>query len=366
MIGYNVKLRKSVSGFGIVEIMLAVVISMILLTGVIQVYLGSKQSYRMSENMSRLQENARFAIDMLAKDIRMAGFMPCKKNGDLRNSVNGASTNMLLNFFGGALQGYEGGVSVFPDGFPAAGSDPGNRVADSDAIVILRGGNETYNVVSHVATSAQFKVNKPHNFVDGQIAMVCDGEHAAIFQIIQANQSNQTIVHNTGAGSPGNCTKNLGGSGDCDSGGDQLYAYSDESQVVTLESHAYYIGVNSNDASTRSLYRISLLTAGATQTEELLEGVESMQVLYGIDSGGDDVADSYVTADDVAAWDDVVSVRVGLLVHTQEQISPELDNRPYNVAGTVVMPGGAVQHDTDRRIRYAFNSTIKLRNRGIL
>lgn len=363
------KLSGRVRGFGLVEIMLALVISLLLMTGVFQVYQGSKQSYDMAENMSRLQENARFGMDMLARDIRMAGFMPCKSatTGDMANTVNGGGGNLFYDFFAGPVQGFEGGVSTFPADLPAAGTGAGQRVADADAIVIRRGGGQSYHVVSHKANSAQFKVNKPHNFEDGQIAMVCDGEHASIFQMTNVNQSNKTIVHNEGTGSPGNCEKHLGGNGDCAGGGFQPFAYSDESQVVVFEAHAYYIGVGSSGDG-RSLYRISLVKDGATETQELLDGIENMQIVYGEDGNADGVADRYVTADVIegaGTWNQVVGVRLGLLVRTPEEISPDPDTRDYNVAGTVIGTASAVQHPEDRRLRHAFNSTIKLRNRGL-
>ena len=47
-----------------------------------------------------------------------------------------------------------------------------------------------------------------------------------------------------------------------------------------------------------------------------MEGVESMEILYGVDTDGDDAANYYVTADAVADWAQVVSVRVSLLVAT--------------------------------------------------
>lgn len=364
MNGAGIKTRKTLSGFGIVEIMVAMTISLVLLIGVVEIFSGSKKSYSMTENLSRMQENGRFAMDALVRHIRMAGFLPCKTSGNIVNTLN--STSPMLDFFGGAIKGYEGGVSAFPATFPASGTSPGDRVATSDAIIVLKGGDETYHVTSHVANAATVHLGKEHNLNPGQVVMMCDGENAAIFQITNSNQSNKTIVHNEGAGSPGNCTKAMGGSGDCSNqAGIQSTAYTDGGQVVTFEGHAYYVGVSSS-GSTYSLYRKSVLDDATTSdAQELLEGIESMQLLYGEDANGDKLAERYVTADAVGNWNTVVSVRLGLLVHSPETVSPETDTRQYNVAGTVIGTATAVQHEADKRLRYAFNSTIKLRNRGI-
>lgn len=61
-------------GLSLVEILVALTISLFLTSGVIQLFIGTKQTYRFSDGLSRLQENGRFAIDRIAFDIRMAGF----------------------------------------------------------------------------------------------------------------------------------------------------------------------------------------------------------------------------------------------------------------------------------------------------
>ena len=57
-----------------VEILVALLLSLILTTGIIQLFIGSKQTYRFHDALSRLQENGRFAIESMAADIRMAGY----------------------------------------------------------------------------------------------------------------------------------------------------------------------------------------------------------------------------------------------------------------------------------------------------
>jgi type IV pilus assembly protein PilW len=61
-------------GFTIVEIMVALVISLILLAGVSQIFLANRETYRMQAGLARVQENARFTIDQLRNEISMAGF----------------------------------------------------------------------------------------------------------------------------------------------------------------------------------------------------------------------------------------------------------------------------------------------------
>jgi type IV pilus assembly protein PilW len=60
-------------GMTIVEIMIGLLLSLVLSAGVIQIYLSNKQTYYLQEEMSGLQENGRFAIEVLQRTIRGAG-----------------------------------------------------------------------------------------------------------------------------------------------------------------------------------------------------------------------------------------------------------------------------------------------------
>ena len=95
------------TGMTLIEIMIALLIGAFFLGGVIQIFIGSKQTYRMQEGLSRLQENGRFALDFLSKDIRMAGFMgsPCNNGATLTNNLN--SPTDFFNDFGTAIQGFD-------------------------------------------------------------------------------------------------------------------------------------------------------------------------------------------------------------------------------------------------------------------
>lgn len=61
-------------GFTLIELMVAMVISMVLMLGVINVFVAGKTSYNLQSGMGRLQENGRYAMDILAQNIGMAGF----------------------------------------------------------------------------------------------------------------------------------------------------------------------------------------------------------------------------------------------------------------------------------------------------
>lgn len=71
---FNVLLARDERGFSLVELMTAITISMILLSGVVQVFLANKQAFKLQQGSSRAQESGRTGVFILARTIREAGY----------------------------------------------------------------------------------------------------------------------------------------------------------------------------------------------------------------------------------------------------------------------------------------------------
>lgn len=88
-------------GISLIEIMVAITISLILLAGISQIFLSSKTSYNLQDGMGRLQENARYALDVLNRSVGMAGYTESITPIDAFNTTNtqdNVSTNSDLDF----------------------------------------------------------------------------------------------------------------------------------------------------------------------------------------------------------------------------------------------------------------------------
>jgi type IV pilus assembly protein PilW len=279
-----------------------------------------------------MQENARYAFEVVARDVREAAGIPCGNNVPTGNVLNNASTNWWSNW-GNGIEGYEG-TETLPA--KAIGTGILDRVTGTDAIVI-HSSTENNGVVitEHDDPAAQFKVNTTaHGFVDGDIVLVCDYKQAAIFQITSASNTNVTIVHNTGnTVEPGNCSKGLGYPTECTTNGKE-YSFESGGFLTKLTAHSWYIGCNGRASCTGtdprrlSLYRVRLTQSGgnaATVTEEIAEGVTNMQVQY-LEGTGKDTAGNwilpvnYTDADSVAHWDRVVAVRIVFTLASLEAV----------------------------------------------
>ena len=358
------------SGLTVIELLIAMVLGLLLTAGISQVYVTTKSSYRLTENLSHVQESARFGMSILSQDVRMAGFIPCLKAENTSNTVD--STDVFFDFFNSSIIGYEGGVSTFPAGFPATGTGAGARVAGTDAIIVSGGGgNETYNIDWHNGGTQEMELDNLYTITAGELALLCDDTSTTLFQVTGVNTTTSRIQHTTtGSISPGNCSANLGGTGECSCSATCFAnkTFSGDAQLVKFNTIGYFIGVSSN-ADGRSLYRRNLNVAGGVagfQTEEVLRGVENMQILYGQDTDNDSQPDQYLTANNVTDWLEVVSVRLGLLVQSPDPINDVNDTNTYIVAGTPIADTATtITHAGDRRIRYSFTTTVELRNRGL-
>lgn len=352
-------MRRAQRGFSLPEIMVALTISLVLILGVGAIFMGSKQSYRTNGALADIQENGRFAMEFLRRDLRAAGYSPCGNTATATNVLKNAGTTPSLDFFDTPLMGYESVNSASDLPSYAGVRDP---VDGTDAVMALFGDQSSgFVVTDHNPTSAEFKIAKAsdvdksesdrakHDFEAEDVLMACDLSHSAIFQVSNANQENLTIVHNTGGSiSPGNCTKGLGSPLQCTTKGTP-YTFGDDSRIVRMNSYLYYVAENADGVS--ALYRAGL---GGTN-EELVPGVQDMQIEYGLDTDDNGNVDSYEDASGVGDWGEVIGLRISLLVYS-------LEENVLNEAQTLSFNGSNVS-PPNRRLGHAFTTTIALRNR---
>jgi len=98
-------------------------------------------------------------------------------------------------------------------------------------------------------------------------------------------------------------------------------------------------------------------SAGTDQ--QIIDGVQNMQVLYGVDSDLDRVADMYIPADTVTTngdWPQVVGVRIALLLSSVDPATNAPDTTVYNLLGTNLGPFN------DSLRRNVFTTTVAFRN----
>lgn len=306
--------RNTARGFSLVELMIALVLGLLVIGAVVSVFITNQQAFRTAENMARLQENARFAFEALAREMRESGGTPCGTTA-VANVLNGGGG--WWDWGNGPLIGYDGNQAG-PQSF---GSGPGQRVTGTDGVLVLTASLfEGVVITHHNATAAQFTVNMAnHGIQDGDIVMACDSQSAAIFQVTNTNPANATIVHNTGTGNPGNCSKGLGLPTVCTANGTPK-SFANGGLIAHYSASFWYIG--NNPRGGRSLYRLGFTGAPSPQAQEIADGVTDMQIEYLTAAAGTPptLANGYVAASSIADWADVVAARVTLTMETGDRV----------------------------------------------
>ena len=351
------------NGLTIVELMIALAIGLFMIGAVSTLYVRMRSSFDYLTEVTRMQESGRFAMETIARDVRMAGYNGCGKSvKSLVNVVNGAGSNPFLDF-STPIRGYEGGVDTLPSALTTAGA-----LSGTDAIILL--GVDTSNelvVQNHNPNSAQIDTNT-HSIKPGEILLITDCSKASIFQMTGPTNNNNNasnVVHNTGTGTPGNCYKALGAS--CGAGAVN-YTYKPGSSLLRIYSNAYFIGNSSLGDGSRSLFTMALegSTTGSSATKELITGIENMQVTYGLDANGDGTAEKFVTADAVGSsnWSQVTTVRISLLIRsTKTNIAT--GNQTYTYSTTAGSTTEISVTPNDKILRQVLSETIVARNRTL-
>ncbi len=373
-------------GFSLVELLVAITIGAIILAGAITLFVNNRDTYKTTNELSRLQETARYALGMMIKDIRMAGYFGCADRLDTVTDNNGAAAGDLWNP-ANPIEGWEGGVAgnYLPSnvaGVPGAGGagfgsfvdniadNPGATDGDDGWVLALGGivpdsitlrylaGNMNdavgaAGILDNQVTAdasdgagSVITVDSAIGFSANQVAAITDCGGSDVFQIDAVNTGPPATVQASALSRGYNAVSNP--------------------MIAPFVGVRYYIGANGRSPNPTtdpypSLYRAIVSPGGLTEApQELFEGIESLQLLYGEDTNADGAPDLYANADGIGSWTNVVSVRLSILVRTIDQRGradvANIDSNTYQVNNDVFDPVD------DRRRRRVFTTTVMVRN----
>lgn len=410
-------------GVSLIELMVALAIGSLLILGLVEVFAASRTAYQLSEGLARVQENGRFAIDYLQRDLRMAGHLGCVNDQSrfLPQNDIGTRTALASTFLSIADQTatprvYQGsppinqalrfdvpieafeavntasGNTITPSTVPTlatAGSDwspamgaalfndidsgtTGKPVTGSDVLILRYLGPEGAQMTSFTAGSpnAQVVVDPAQwqRLTAGDsnpgLFGIADCMNAAVFQASATTPATGTIDV-------------TGPAGLNRSGLEGLQSFvGGQAQVYRAETIIYYVGrnANNNPALYRLRYRLAP-GAGAlvVDKQELVEGIESMQLQFGQDSftnpnvrptgniGASVTANNVQPAADPAnAWRRVGLVQIGLVARS---LNPAAARQREATVVSLSALGVRVTPPDDTRYRTVYEQSIALRNR---
>ena len=291
-------------GLTLIELMISVAIGLVFILGAVNFLVSGHQSFRAQNSGSRIQENARFALDILKEHVRMAGY----------NDTTSSLLDLPALIYRGACDTING-LSANPCSDDTT-TDQGDRLAM--ALRIPTGAT---------GVAAQDCLGSP---------LTALNEHVVnIFWVEQDSSSG----------------------------------------VSSLYCRGYNPDTN---------------TWHGTQAQPLVDGIEQMQVQYGLvdgnpsstgntpSSGTGGRVDRYLNATDLQAldaadttrnyWGDVRSLRIALLVSAGARQAADdgagtLDSATQTASyQTFTLLDGAAYTPAETRIRRVFSATITLNN----
>jgi len=318
----NTGIKTHPSGFTLVETLVAMTISLLLLAGVLQVFQSSKQSYNIQQALSQIQENARLITDLMIRDISASGYMGCLDS--MGRVINTLSDQSIRYDYIDALAGTEGGAGT-PDSISI------RRASEATAIPV------TAPMVSQVGSLQLDPAHINYNSLQQwDVVTVSDCADTGVFMITNDPGVDGIIAHAAGVDATtgpnegqSNTTQDL----------QRIFGSPSASaaKIYRVGTTSYQLQPSGSGRNTTSLF----VTPGG----ELVEGVDDLQIQYGIGSTSTPViAEQYVNADNVTDWNNVISVRITFAL---------------NSVGIIINPG-----DGDGLLRKTFTTTIRLRNRA--
>jgi type IV pilus assembly protein PilW len=387
-------------GLSLVELMVAMAISLVLLIAIGLVYQSSKSGFNYANNTVRLSEDASFAIDTLGRDIRMAAYGGCTgasrsagADGILNNAddifipkldkvntlalTGGAkpnpfsasifdSTNAVIGFASSTAA--NASISPAP-GFLDGTSTSYSLITAAPILFVSGGASQALQVsgtvTGGVGTSSNIgfagdPLKWNNNFTSGNkvLMLIADCKSSEVFRADSMSTAGMMTTEKA-----------------------LLNSYGSDAIVTPLISSTYFLAKRKKGtvlADTSSLYR-RYFNGNIETIEELVTNVEAITYLYGENTGCINadatcaitttpsyVADVYRTSPTtVVNWNRVVSIRVGLIIATEEagQTNTTTATIPWiKDGGTNYTPVST----TDRRLRRAYSTTVSIRNRVAL
>ena len=380
----NQRYAQRQRGLTLIEILVALFVSGLVLAGVVQIYASSKQAYRVQESLSRLQENGRFAINRITHDLRMAGYSGClsKFTSDPNRSekhflsVLNNPESFLFNlawpvsgfhYSGGWVPGID--TNQLLDNRTLSSVDPQPVVPESphDAMDILtiRTIERTdavvdANMVGSPKGFGDLQLQAGHGIQARDVLIISDCNASdlinSVFQVSAADET--SIAHcDGGAGCtapggilPGNRISRLATN------------YTTGAEIYRVSVRTYYVAQAPGKETSSLFVLTNSQPLDADNPYELIDGVENMHVYFGVkNASGDEYR--YLRAAELNGnpnfdWNNVVSVRVHLLLQTEE------DNLATEKI-TYFYDGVSDNAANDWRLYRAFTTTVALRNRDM-
>ncbi|CAA0097236.1 Uncharacterised protein [Halioglobus japonicus] len=319
--------RGHTHGLTLVELLVALLLGLLLSAGMVSAYLVAKRNYYYEEEMARMQENGRYAMRLLSREFAMAGFYggipsssvitPEAVGGDCSAenwALDRAASLDLVNDYAGQSP------PVSQHFTELTCLQPATIIHGTDLVAIKRTAAEASllrGVVAPTLTSST---------VEGWYLRLLHGtvpswEKLRPVDLRDASRALPSLAY-----------------------------WEAITRVFFIRAYSSEPG---DDIPSLCM---ETLAGDEMTTRCLVEGVENLQLEFGIDIDGDGAPNQYISAPTTAQLENAVAARIHLLLRSIGKLSGHEDDRDYRL-GQKMLPA---THDT--YMRRVISSTVVLRN----
>jgi len=338
-------------GLSLVELMLALALGIIVVTGIVQLFVGNSRTYGLISGQSRMQENARYALEFVSHAARNAGFLGCAP--EFENVVRGLRGNwdnipeydlsrIVQGFNGNADGTWTPPLATLPRtesgadfNVQTAGNGINtNLIVDGTDVVAFRTvqspGQRLGQVLQPTDDPIVTAPGGDPGFEVDDVVFVADCEQGAMFRVTSMTSVGPDEV-SLGA-DPGGSFFDNGDTVDGPTGVIPFTlsflgrSYGEETSVGAVETTIFFIAPSADVDNQNNTPNALWQKVGRAAPVELVQGVDDLQVLYGIDTTLTDEtanANQYVDFNDVPDVNQIVSVRVTVTVNSVDAVTDD-------------------------------------------
>ncbi len=320
---------RNCRGLTLVELLISLLLGLFLTAGIVTVYLESKRNFAADEELARIQENGRFALALLKRELMLAGFYGGYLDfSDLTvtPSLSGCASGWALEI-GTPLDfvdNYDSSLAgVSGDTLPCL--DTNELVKGTDIVAIKRSAGE------------------PTVYEGNWVGATTAKDNQIYLQVEDYGDDKNWVRHTSGGFSP------------APDPNDVVEYWETYAKIFFIRDHS----VDPNDAIPTLC--VQELVDNAMVERCLVEGVENMQLSFGVDTQApEDIPDMYVA--DPNSLDNILTARLYLLMRSVAEMPGDVARSEKSF--TLGLDPNAVETN-DGYLRRIFSTTVQVRNAAL-
>jgi Tfp pilus assembly protein PilW len=316
-----------VGGLTLIELLVALMLGVILSAGMVSAYLNAKRTLLYEDQIARIQENGRYSIRLLSRELAMAGFL-----GGLpavaRPEVARVGTDCSVGDWALDSRMPLDMVTDYSDTSPPVSQGLNTLTCvDPDAIAL---GTDLI-IIKRTAAAASMDSGVPGAKFNSSTVL------RWYLQVESGNRGEWVQLKPADLFSPTHAESSL--------------------SYWEAVSRVFFVRAYANEPGDRIPTLCMETLAGNAMTSRcLVEGIENLQLEFGIDQDDDGIPNQYLAEPSAAELRQAITVRVHLLMRSINELTGHTDDNSYRLGQKRVAPTG------DAYIRRVVSTTVLLRN----